>query len=77
VARFVRQLVIVGIGGPFSGPGDSGSLVVESATKRPVGLLFAGGTGNDGKDYTFANPIVNVANQLKIFNVLDKELPTS
>jgi hypothetical protein len=77
VARFVRQLVIVGLGGPFSGPGDSGSLVVENTTRRPVGLLFAGGTASDGKDYTFANPIVNVKNALKIFSILDKEPPNT
>src|SRR5262249_8414880 len=64
-ARFVRQLVIVGVGKkPFSQPGDSGSLVLEQATNRPVGLLFAGGNSN-GTDYTFANPIVNVKNALK------------
>ena len=42
--------------GSFSAGGDSGSLIVTTATPpAPVGLLFAGGT-ND----TFANPIQSV-----------------
>ena len=40
VARFVDQIVV--IGGGFSRPGDSGSLVVERKTNKPVALLFAG-----------------------------------
>lgn len=40
----------------FSAPGDSGSLVVASASSRPVGLLFAGATGGG----TIANPIADV-----------------
>lgn len=53
-ARFEEQIVISG--GDFSGPGDSGSLVVTDgrllADRRPVGLLFAGSSAN-----TIANPI--------------------
>jgi hypothetical protein len=57
VARFVNQIVIIPIdvSRPFSGGGDSGSLIVVSKGKnslKPVGLLFAG----DGY-YTIANPI--------------------
>lgn len=51
VARFVNQLVIRGSSGNFSGPGDSGSLIL-TGDKRPTGLLFAGGGGT-----TIANPI--------------------
>ena len=40
----------------FSSSGDSGSLVVASASSRPVGLLFAGADGGG----TFANPIADV-----------------
>ncbi|MBZ5705052.1 MAG: S1 family peptidase [Acidobacteriia bacterium] len=43
----------------FSAPGDSGSLVVDSDTAQPVGLLFAG-TSTD----TVANPIQDVLNDL-------------
>ncbi|MDJ0864782.1 MAG: CARDB domain-containing protein [Myxococcota bacterium] len=40
IAQFDDQLAITG---PFSGPGDSGSLVVtDDAAAQPVGLLFAG-----------------------------------
>ena len=38
--------------GPFSAPGDSGSLVVTQGGNQPVGLLFAGGDG-----LTIATPI--------------------
>ena len=51
-AWFVDQIDVVGAGGDFSAPGDSGSLVVEAVERSPVGLLFAGGTG-----HTFVNPI--------------------
>ena len=63
VARFVGQLLIGG--GSFSAGGDSGSLIVLSGKganeRKPVGLLFAGGSG-----YTVANPIDAV---LKRFGV--------
>ena len=42
---FVDQILISGDGKkPFSGGGDSGSLVVDRKSKRPVGLLFGGGS---------------------------------
>jgi hypothetical protein len=56
VARFVNQVAISG--GSFSQPGDSGSLIVVnggSNDRKPVALLFAGGSG-----FTFANPIDDV-----------------
>jgi hypothetical protein len=63
VARFVGQLLIGG--GSFSAGGDSGSLIVLSGkgsnARKPVGLLFAGGSG-----FTVANPIDAV---LKRFGV--------
>ncbi len=52
-ARFVNQIIVSGF---FSQGGDSGSLIVTRGRggddRRPVGLLFAGGTGT-----TIANPI--------------------
>ena len=45
----------------FGGPGDSGSLVVTVADRRPVGILFAGG----GFD-TFLNPISPVLNRFGV-----------
>ena len=53
-AEMKDQIAIRGINGPFSMPGDSGSLIVTSATKQPVALLFAGSSDNS---ITFANPI--------------------
>lgn len=53
-ARFTGQIVVSGTG--FSGPGDSGSLIVADGpgpeARRPVGLLFAG-----SQTTTLANPI--------------------
>lgn len=53
-ARFTGQIVISQAG--FSGPGDSGSLIVSGGSgedgRRPVGLLFAG-----SETSTLANPI--------------------
>jgi hypothetical protein len=59
-AEMREQVAIRGVHGPFSMPGDSGSLIVTAATKQPVALLFAGSTDNS---ITFANPIqaVNAA----------------
>jgi|SRR5690349_3976655 len=54
-ADFVGQLAVEGFGGPFSASGDSGSLIVDAVTRRPVGLLFAEGVG-----ITFANQIHRV-----------------
>jgi hypothetical protein len=58
-ARFVGQIVIKGKG-KFSDSGDSGSLIVD-ANRRPVGLLFAGGS-----TYTFANQIGQVLTALGV-----------
>lgn len=41
-ARFIKQVVVTP--GTFSSGGDSGSVVIESGTHTPVGLLFAGGS---------------------------------
>ena len=62
-ARFTGQIVISRAG--FSGPGDSGSLIVSGGSgedsRRPVALLFAG-----SETSTLANPIDLV---LKRFDV--------
>ena len=42
-ARFVSQISVSP--GPFSAPGDSGSLIVTQGGNQPVALLFAGGDG--------------------------------
>ena len=54
-SKFVGQVVISG--STFSGPGDSGSLIVTTANARPVAMLFAG----DGTN-TIAHPITDVIN---------------
>lgn len=62
ILRFDDQIEIARTGSkPFSLSGDSGSLVVDSAT-RAVGLLFA---GNDF-DMTYANPIGPVLQALGV-----------
>jgi hypothetical protein len=55
--EFDNQIVING--GSFSAAGDSGSLVVDTATAQPVGLLYGGDTTS-----TVANPIGAVLNAL-------------
>ncbi|MDP6616499.1 MAG: hypothetical protein QF790_04970 [Gammaproteobacteria bacterium] len=64
-ALFVNQIIIKPDTGPdFSRPGDSGALVVVdggSNDRRPVGLLFAAGTG-----ITVANPIALVTTALGV-----------
>ena len=62
-AEMREQVAIRGVNGPFSMPGDSGSLIVTAATKQPVALLFAGSTDNS---MTFANPIQAVSTALGI-----------
>ncbi|MBI4748265.1 MAG: hypothetical protein HY774_07225 [Acidobacteria bacterium] len=60
-AWFEDQISIIGAGGNFSAGGDSGSLIVDGVTKRPVALLFAGG-GNT----TFGNPIEPVLSRFQV-----------
>ena len=61
LANFEDQIAIQGANGLFSQGGDSGSLIVDAMTKRPVALLFAGG-GNQ----TFACPIDRVLSRFDI-----------
>lgn len=62
VATFADQIAIQASSGNFSAGGDSGSLIwTWDSTRRPLGLLFAGG-GN----VTFANKIGRVLTALDI-----------
>jgi hypothetical protein len=59
---FSGQIIIVGNGAtPFSSAGDSGSLILDRATNKAVGLLFAG-----SDSHTIANHIDEVLNQLGV-----------
>lgn len=62
-AIFQNQMIIVGVPGiaPFSQPGDSGSLVLNQFSNRPVGLLFAGSSL-----ITIASPIQTVLSLLNV-----------
>ena len=62
-AEMRDQIAVRGISGPFSMPGDSGSLIVTAASKQPVALLFAGSSDNS---VTFGNPISAVMAALDI-----------
>jgi hypothetical protein len=43
IATFDNAITITGAGGaPFSNPGDSGSVILDEQSGRPVALLFAG-----------------------------------
>ena len=48
-AQYANQVVVAG--GSFSAGGDSGSLIVDATTARPVALLYGGSTTD-----TVANP---------------------
>ncbi|MFN5516208.1 MAG: hypothetical protein ACK5CA_16075 [Cyanobacteriota bacterium] len=61
LANFESQIAIQGVNGLFSQGGDSGSLIVDAMTRRPVALLFAGG-GNQ----TFACPIEGVLSRFDV-----------
>ena len=64
IARFVGQIEVVSIKGPFLKPGDSGSLLVtDDPEKNPVGLIFA---GNRSGKIGFANPIDAVLDKLNV-----------
>lgn len=54
-ANFVDQDIYQNNQTPFSAPGDSGSLIVDQAEKRPCSLLFAGSA-----QITVGNPIRHV-----------------
>jgi hypothetical protein len=61
-AFFAGQFVVQGFGGDFSAGGDSGSSVwTWDSTRRPVGLLFAGGGG-----FTICNPMPWVVSALDV-----------
>ena len=55
IAWFEDQLAISGVNGLFADHGDSGSLVVDAVSRRPVALLCAVSAGT-----TFCNPILPV-----------------
>jgi len=60
---FVDQILIRADGkNPFCGGGDSGSLVVDRKSKRPVGLLFGGAAGR----FAVANHVSNVLKHLGV-----------
>jgi hypothetical protein len=59
---FDDQIEIEPVGASFSEEGDSGSLVFDSSGS-PVGLLFA---GNDDHTFSYANPIGEVLDKLKV-----------
>jgi hypothetical protein len=65
LATFNDTVEIVGDAGvPFSAPGDSGSVILDRATGRPVALLFAG----DGRTTT-ACDLGGVCQQFQAFPV--------
>ncbi|TLG71877.1 hypothetical protein [Methylocystis sp. B8] len=68
VINYVNQVhvtQIVGMEQPLSQAGDSGSVWVDMASKRPVALNFAGDLSDAGTD-GIGNPIRLVVNQLNI-----------
>jgi hypothetical protein len=68
LVRFDDQIEVEGVEGPFSAPGDSGSLVItaDESGAEAVGLLFAGSEtgGAEGQGLTYVNPIRTVLSEL-------------
>jgi hypothetical protein len=62
IATFDNAITIIGSNGqPFSNPGDSGSVILDSASGRPVALLFAGdGSTTTASDLAVACARFNV-----------------
>jgi len=59
---FAGQILVEGVNGqPFSAAGDSGSLILERASRKAIGLLFAGSVS-----HTIANHIEDVLQELGI-----------
>lgn len=56
---FQDVIQITGCGGGFSEGGDSGALVVDALSSRPVCLII-GGAGSDAGSRTFASPLGRV-----------------
>ncbi|MER6315184.1 hypothetical protein ABT237_15605 [Streptomyces sp. NPDC001581] len=66
--RFDGQIEVEGQGnGPFSLPGDSGSLVWHPGSMEAIGLLFAGSDvgGSNGAGLTYVNPLPPVLSQFR------------
>jgi hypothetical protein len=61
--RFDGQIEIQGVNGPFSLPGDSGSLILNSDCFG-IGLLFAG-TESVERGLSYANPLSTVLDVLR------------
>lgn len=66
---FDDQIMVVSQGTPFSQGGDSGSAVLRPRDRTLVGLLFAGGTMEDGRDVTIVNKIGHVHKYLGGFEL--------
>lgn len=66
-ALFEDQIIIMGIPFiyPFSSPGDSGSVVLEEFSNRPLGLLFGGSS-----THTIVNKMSNVLTALNVSIVI-------
>lgn len=60
-ANFIDQDIYQTTGPPFSAPGDSGSLILDQAEKRPCSLLFAGSA-----QITVGNPIRHVVDAFNL-----------
>jgi hypothetical protein len=64
-ATFDDQVLVRGAGGSFSAAGDSGSVIVDSATRRATALLFAGSA-----TLTIGNKIERVLAELGVTLVI-------
>lgn len=63
IAQFRGQVAVNGGSAPFSGAGDSGSLVVGANTNRPVGLLIG---GNSLVGLSYMTPVQPILDRFEV-----------
>lgn len=69
VIQFDNQIEVIDVQPTrrnFSASGDSGSLIIDSASMRPYALLYGGGPDDQGIDRTLAHFLPDVLDRLQV-----------
>ncbi len=69
VIQFDNQIEVIDVQPTrrdFSAGGDSGSLIIDSASRRPYALLYGGGPDDQGIDRTLAHFLPDVLDRLQV-----------
>jgi len=67
---FDQVIEVTGCGGPFSEGGDSGALVVDALSQRPLGLIIGG-----VDQRTYVSPLSPILRRFKCFLLNNEEHP--